>query len=929
MTAQGKMTPHGAPIHEKRLLPVQPPGQVIGRNRELALMHVTLKDGASLLIAGPSGIGKSTLAAVLATAHIASTPGGVLWLHLNDDDLPDIAARVGRAYDEDTFTGVGGDWDRTTATVRKLLQENRPLIIFDGLIDLHAVREFIRQCAPEQSFIIITDRAVPGPWTAVELAPLSERDAETLFRYYSGIKVPDQAADVEALVKSLDGHPLTLELAARQCRVEKLSVAELVAALPPGSRVGATPLLTLAFKRLDTAAQGVMLILASLFAPSTGVELLTLASKLSTSDAVQQARKLVTRAIAREHLSYGQVRFRLHPAAREYGRSWLQSFGRLSSLENRALSSVLSYTERFAQNKPEAHERLADESENIVGAAQYAAESDHAASVEALIDALENKAEDFILERNFWLELEQLKRILREAEPATPAPDEPAPPPTPAPAPAAKIEPPVVVPAPPVLVTPEPPPLPEEKIEVAPEPEPELEPEPSAQTQPLTPAKPPAWLPPSQVTQPTPTAPTVPSPAIPKLGLARLDAPTSDAITLPPVPAEAPPDVPPQETAAALSSVEPPLAVEDTDLSSSTGAMQAAAVTVETEAVDEDTERHTPPSVASIRDMLVEARAQGDKEREGLLLQSLGQYNLDVGRSQDAEGYFKEALEAFEAANNSDGMLAVLEVLSSLASYKGNAQDALIYATRGVNFAQQLDDKSRLGRLQTRLGDIRTALGDTTAAAETYSAAIETLRGAEDWIAVGVAMSKLAAIYLNQSRSQEALQLLEPALTIFQRERRADQEARTLAKLGNVYTALGDWSKAQAQHEQAALLAKQQYDQAGEAEQYAALGYLRELQRDRDGSILFYRRALHAAYEAGNTDLQIAAAVQLGEFLIEDTRTLNQGIQLLREVSDKSTEAKRLLGRADQRLRRASGAGVVIPAANVSNRDYAAQAYVA
>jgi tetratricopeptide (TPR) repeat protein len=573
----------------------------------------------------------------------------------------------------------------------------------------------------------------------------------------------------------------------------------------------------------------------------------------------------------------------------------LQSFGRLQNLESRALSAVLAYTERFARNETSAHERLADESENIIGAAQYAADANRVEVVQQLITALEDKAEEFILERNFWLELEQLKRLQRDAAPMHAAPPRAAAAPTPV----------VTTPAPPPSLplpeaTPKPE-VPEVKVE-------EKKPEPPAPRSPFPSA-------------PFPPAP--PKQAIPKLGLARTETPTAEVKLTPP---GTPPDIPLQETAADLTPPEPPLGAGDTEGGSST-----APLSVALDDVDDDTERHTPPSVASIREMLDEARQNGDKHREALLLQSLGQYNMDVGRPDEAAAYFRQSLEAFETVNDADGMLAVLEVLSSLASYNGNAQDALIYATRGINFAQQLDDKSRLGRLQTRLGDIRTSLGDTNAAIETYSTAIETLRDANDSVAVGVAMSKLAGIYLNQARAQDSLQLLEAALPLFQQEHRADQEARTLAKLGSTYTALGDWSKAQEQHEQSALLAKEQFDQAMEAEQYAALGYLRELQRDREGAILYYRRALHAAYQTENVNLQVMCAVQLGEFLIEDTRTLNQGIQLLREASEKSsaTEAKRLLGRADQRLRRASGAGMTIPEAESSNRDYAAQAYVA
>ncbi|HVO43514.1 MAG TPA: hypothetical protein VMT34_12865, partial [Aggregatilineales bacterium] len=95
---QGSFTPHGAPIRDAKLLPVQAPAQVIGRNRELASMHVTIKAGSAVFLSGEPGIGKTALAAVLAAAYIASNPGGVLWFNVVEDDMDQLAGRVGRAY---------------------------------------------------------------------------------------------------------------------------------------------------------------------------------------------------------------------------------------------------------------------------------------------------------------------------------------------------------------------------------------------------------------------------------------------------------------------------------------------------------------------------------------------------------------------------------------------------------------------------------------------------------------------------------------------------------------------------------------------------------------------------------------------------------------------------------------------------------------
>jgi hypothetical protein len=70
---------------------------------------------------------------------------------------------------------------------------------------------------------------------------------------------------------------------------------------------------------------------------------------------------------------------------------------------------------------------------------------------------------------------------------------------------------------------------------------------------------------------------------------------------------------------------------------------------------------------------------------------------------------------------------------------------------------------------------------------------------------------------------------------------------------------------------------------------------------------------------------------QLAEYLIDDTRTLNQAIALLNEASEiaPSSEVKRLLKRAEHRLDRVMAAQVAISDIEGSNQDYAASAYVA
>ena len=952
MIPEKKFTSHGAPIREKRLLPVQPPGQAIGRNRELASMHVTIKAGASLLLYGPAGIGKSALAAVLATAQIASNPNGVLWLTLNEDDLPALATRIGRAFDEDLYSVATSDWVKAASKVRELLQKYRPLIIFDGLIDATSVREFVKQCAPTNAIIVISDRAFPGPWTPIELRPLNEKDAQHVFRIYAGLGDVGTTVDTESLIEFLDGFPLTLELAGRTCAVDKLTAGEFLSSLPAsgGGSVQQT-VMSAVFKRLDTASQGVLLVLAATSTRSASVELLSMATRLAPTDVITQARKLVARGVAREYLSYGQVRYVLHEMAYEFARNWLISFQRLEGLENRVMQALLTYTEQHAQNTLLDHDRLADEFENILGVAAYATERGKGDIVNRFLTAVEDKADEFIMERHFWLELDQLKKLatlLREVpttrKTATMQVTRVLPDLTEATRPNAATQPTAPVTFDPPAAPP--PALPESPTVEVVRPSTEV-PMITIETPDAEPPAPPTFAatldaptapvsividetPITQMpdeTQPAPsitlTQPSAPPPSLRPQPLRLQTEPPKVAVpilsTLPTTILTTPPPV---ETQANLSvRLEPPFPIEE----------DTAIGVQEGSDPNEDTELRTPPSIKTMREMLVDARNNKDQRREALLLQSLAQHSMDVGRTEEALGLFKDALAVFEQIDDQDGMLATLDVLASLSSYVKKPDDALVYATRGVNFAQQIGDKARLGRLQTRLADLRLGIGDVTTAIQTYTTAIESLRETEDWVSIGVAMTKLGGAYLQNSQPNDAIQLLDAAIVTFRKEHRADQEGRALGKLGSAYTQLNQWAKAQEQHERAVVLAREQFDHATEAEQFAAIGYLRELQRDREGSLLNYRRALHAAYMVNNTDQQVAYIIQLGEFMIDDTRTLAQAVQLLHEAEEKhrTPEAERLLKRAEQRLKRAANAGLPIPPAEASNRDFAAKAYVA
>ncbi len=485
-------TPHNAPITDAKLLPVRAPAQPFGRNQALASGHVALKANTSIFLHGPPGVGKSTLAAVLASANIAKNPGGVLWYQMIEDDADQLLARVARSYG---MIGLPDTLEKRRQMIKTLLEKRHPLIVLDGLTDVEAVREFARTVAPGTPMILMHTEQASGPWTPIALKALPQADSLQMLKALSGVKDPTMEGDLEALSRVLMGDPLALELAGRHIAATGSTPAELLGSLPLGGKLDPQQqILTVAFKRLTPAAQGVFLMLAAAFAGGASGGLLAEMSNIPASQLIGIVKQLEVRGLTNESISYGQPRFTMHDSIQTFARRWLEVNDRLQAAEGRTLQAVLKYVKHHGRETPADHDRLAAEIDNIMGAAAYATSLKQADAVRDLIQAFGHDAGTFAVLRGFETELNQLRKLqlllrneplpmLLQAKPAaTPAPKSEinlplTPPPMPAPAPKPEIDLPPLPERKPDIELPLTPPERKPDIELPPkQPEPQQEP---------------------------------------------------------------------------------------------------------------------------------------------------------------------------------------------------------------------------------------------------------------------------------------------------------------------------------------------------------------------------------------------------------------------------------------------------------------------
>ncbi|MBZ0277183.1 MAG: tetratricopeptide repeat protein [Anaerolineae bacterium] len=424
-------TPHEAPARSAHALPVMLPGKLVGRDAQLAQVYSQLKNNRPVLVYGAAGVGKTVLAATLASAY-TELPGGVIWLNLNDSPLDELLIRIGRAYQveeitsSDTPTGMVG-------AVASTLTSHKPLIVLDGKLNAGAVSDFVRRCADGLPVMLVNQEKLDGTWAALEVSTLDEKAALAFFAQHAGLASQGEMQDdMDELVSILDYNPFALSVAAGSLRASKQTPAAYLDVLGkiPSSAAADAPLLalTLGFRGLNNALQGLLLMMGATFNGQGSAELLSMIAG-APPETIQQVMVMLQNAHLVERFQrYDAPYYQLHEITRGFAERWLSGSGQLETLRNKAEAAVLDYVKKYSADTVVAHNKLAAEMDTIVAAARHAADDGERDKVNQLVVAL-MQAGDFVNERGYVYELLALRQFATSFTVAFPAYPMPARPP--------------------------------------------------------------------------------------------------------------------------------------------------------------------------------------------------------------------------------------------------------------------------------------------------------------------------------------------------------------------------------------------------------------------------------------------------------------------------------------------------------------------
>ncbi|MBN1564535.1 MAG: tetratricopeptide repeat protein [Anaerolineae bacterium] len=312
--------------------------------------------------------------------------------------------------------------------------------------------------------------------------------------------------------------------------------------------------------------------------------------------------------------------------------------------------------------------------------------------------------------------------------------------------------------------------------------------------------------------------------------------------------------------------------------------------------------------------------------------EELQRISMEIATSGETEGaiqQYAQAVDGFEADGNVEDELAAIEALAQLSLHSDQYDDVLKYVEKGTALAQEADNPQREGELLVVLGDMQLSLGRFDGAESAYKEAINAFRPTEAWLNIGLTLDKLAIVYDDQGRWQDAIDVWEQTLPIFARLGRTDLLRSVHGEIGDNQTDLMRWNQAKDSYLKALELAEDEDHHAGMYQEFSRLGWLMESSGNHEEAVPYYLQALHLALELDEQDELGETLLALARLWIDDTQKLNRVIQLLEKAQEclpGDTDVRRLLSRANTRKERLTQANVDLPPADGSLEEFASAA---
>jgi CHAT domain-containing protein len=319
--------------------------------------------------------------------------------------------------------------------------------------------------------------------------------------------------------------------------------------------------------------------------------------------------------------------------------------------------------------------------------------------------------------------------------------------------------------------------------------------------------------------------------------------------------------------------------------------------------------------------------------KQALLLGLIGRFYESINDMRRALTCYDEALSLAQSLNDDAGKATALDNMGRVSAYQDKYDQALTFFEKSLALWRSLNKAKEEAQTLSFMGNACNWAGEYWRAATYLSRSLAICQRTQDRAAEADVLGKLGMVYAKMiilripfQNSSEIQVYLSLAFKRTQDVPNPAEKIRLLARIGLIYTLLGDTERALENHRQALTLAESLKDEEGKAAALFHIGYAYETRNKPREALEFYNKSLaihdnlrdSAHLEEIKTGLSgsatdaykraIALSMQLGEpahaFDLSErarARTLLDQLANLRPKAKKKASAELL--REEQALR--------------------------
>lgn len=353
-------------------VPFQIPSQIdnfSGREDLIKRIQSDFTPGNLIIIYGPPGVGKTSLAIQLGYLLKEVYSDGVLWFRLDTSDVMDIFLAIAYAFGKD----IGHIRDRETraSIIKTILANKKVLLIFDNVEFTNDIRLLLpntRYCS-----IIITSRhshlSIFSKSKNISLENFSKYEAISLFKKVLGGKyTTTNNTSILRLADKIGYLPLALHIFAKEIKENSLDIVELLEkierdllSLEELSYDDRNLYVTidLSYKLLDIKTRKLFTSLAVFDGKDFSIESVGYINDLSLSETKKFLNKLREISLIQES---SKNRYRIHPLIKRFIRN---RFGN-ADLILKAARYYQQFLAKFDKTFLKSYPNIKQESDNVL-----------------------------------------------------------------------------------------------------------------------------------------------------------------------------------------------------------------------------------------------------------------------------------------------------------------------------------------------------------------------------------------------------------------------------------------------------------------------------------------------------------------------------------------------------------------------------------